>query len=45
MRLSTCGHASFNDQCQNQNIINIEVNTKKTNFLKEENYYKINDRA
>jgi hypothetical protein len=33
MRPSACGHASFDGQSpQNQNIIKIEVNTKKTNF-------------
>jgi hypothetical protein len=41
MKPSTYGHASIDGQSpQNQNIIKIEVNTKKTNFLKEENYYK-----
>jgi hypothetical protein len=46
MSPSTWDHASFDGQStQNQNIIKIEVNTKKTNFLKEENYYIINARA
>jgi hypothetical protein len=43
MSPSTCGHATASPE--NQNITKTEVNTKKTHFLKEENYYKINDRA
>jgi hypothetical protein len=39
MRPSTCGQSP-----QDQSIIKIEVNTKKTNF-KRRKYYKINERA
>jgi hypothetical protein len=45
MRPSTYGHEPFNGQSPlNQNIIKIEVNTKKTNF-KRRKYYRVNDRA